>query len=127
MSFVDARPLVAAGSEYRYQKRLARWSSVVRIAPRMQHRLWWVVHNVVAHLLLGVRPNVATIWYHDWTSQRLNLERTLRRSPRPKMTSRGKWLFHNVASHVAIGLVPCAATFAWHDKTADDMGDPYWV
>jgi hypothetical protein len=127
LTVVDVRPLVAAGSQYRYQKRLARWTSIARLAPRVQHHFWWGLHNVVAHPLVGVRPNTLTIWFHDWTSQRLNLERKLRPSPGPTMTSRNKWILHNVASHIAIGLVPCAVTFAWHDKTAHDMGEPYWV
>jgi hypothetical protein len=127
LTTVDARPLVGAGSEYRYQKRRARWTSVARLAPRVRHHFWWILHNVVAHPLVGVGPSAATIWYHDWTSQRLNLQRKLRPSPRPEMTRRSQWIVHNVACHVAIGLVPCAATFAWHDMTADEMGEPYWV
>jgi hypothetical protein len=124
---IDTRPLVGAGSEYRYHKRVAHWRAVVHIAPRIRHNTWWILHNVVAHTLIGALPTAGTIWFHDWTSQRLNVEPKLRPSPPPELTHRRKWIFHNVVAHVAIGLVPCAATFAWHDRTADEMGEPNWV
>jgi hypothetical protein len=36
------------------------------------HRFWWLVHNCVAHPLIGVCPIKTFHDFHDWTSIKLN-------------------------------------------------------
>lgn len=37
----------------------------------IQHRAWWLVHNLVAHPLIGVFPTRVTFQFHDWTSRKM--------------------------------------------------------
>lgn len=60
------------GSEGRYQAREARFVQDKRPAPKTRHRGWWVLHNCVVHVALGLVPCRATFWFHDWTSKKLN-------------------------------------------------------
>ena len=115
------------GAEARHRKRAAKWRARTRILPGLPHHAWWLLHNVVAHPAIGVWPTRATVWIHDWTSQRLNRRRTFVRSPLPALASRTAWLAHNVLAHVAIGLVPARRTFDWHDQTARAMREPDWI
>lgn len=39
---------------------------------KRRHLFWWLVHNCVAHPLIGVLPIRATFDFHDWTSRRIN-------------------------------------------------------
>lgn len=88
---------------------------------------WWVVHNCIAHPLLGLRVAKPTVWFHDWTSMRLNKRDHLRPSPMPEVSRGDLWAWHNIAGHLAIGLVPCPATFAFHDRTSSSMNVRHWV
>lgn len=54
--FVDTD---APGAEQRYRNR-----------PR--HVFWWLVHNCVAHPMIGVAPVKACFDFHDWTSRKIN-------------------------------------------------------
>ena len=53
------------GSEERYARRR-------RKVPWASHTLWWVVHNCVAHPLIGVAPVGPLFRFHDWTSRRMH-------------------------------------------------------
>lgn len=39
--------------------------------PLIIHHGWWVVHNVIAHPLIGILPSGATFKLHDYTSKKL--------------------------------------------------------
>jgi hypothetical protein len=118
---------VLDGSRYRYGKRQRRWEEDVRVLPRLRHHGWWLLHNVVAHPVLGVLPVPAAVRFHDWTSRHLNRYPHLRPSTRPEIPHRGRWVLHNVVGHILIGLFPCRATFDWHDRSAEEMDVPDWV
>jgi len=53
------------GSEARYDKRVAE-------RPWLSHRLWWFVHNVISHPLIGIAPWRPFFRFHDWTSRRMH-------------------------------------------------------
>ncbi len=40
--------------------------------PIWMHHAWWVLHNCVAHPLIGVLPSRRTFDFHDFTSRKLN-------------------------------------------------------
>jgi hypothetical protein len=117
----------ARGSAYRYAKRQRRWTAEVRRWPRLRHHGWWLLHNVIAHPLVGVWPATPAIRFHDLTSRRLNRNVRQFASVRPAISRRAAWVLHNVVGHLAIGLLPCRATFAWHDRSAEAMGVADWV
>lgn len=37
-------------------------------------RPWWVLHNVFAHIAIGVMPCSATFAVHDWTAERMGVD-----------------------------------------------------
>ena len=86
-----------------------------------------MLHNVVSHPLLGLRPSKRMVWFHDWTSKHLNHRDEMRPSPMPVIPSYRRWLWHNAAGHMAIGLVPVQASFTFHDRTSEGMGVPDWL
>lgn len=56
----------------RYLDRRIIWYSIIRNWtwwPR--HYFWWLIHNVVAHLLIAFIPIKIFFKFHDWTSGRL--------------------------------------------------------
>lgn len=57
------------GSQKRFDERL---ENNVPPHKRIKHLGWWLVHNCVAHPLIGVLPIRATFDFHDWTSKKLN-------------------------------------------------------
>jgi hypothetical protein len=59
-----------SGSERRFHSRIDAFRIGKR--PVFKHHLWWLVHNVVAHPLIGVVPCSATFDFHDWTSKKIN-------------------------------------------------------
>lgn len=65
------------GSEQRYRGRVASWARMQgEPAGKVKHLSWWLLHNCVAHPLIGVLPIRATFDFHDWTSERLNAGKT---------------------------------------------------
>jgi hypothetical protein len=115
------------GAELRHRKRIAKWNAATRVVPGLRHRAWWILHNAIAHPMIGVWPTRATVWFHDWTSKRLGRRRTFVRSPMPEVERRGAWFVHNVLAHAAIGLVPSERAFRWHDRTAREMNVRDWI
>lgn len=39
--------------------------------PLAVHNGWWVIHNCIAHPMIGLLPSGATFWLHDYTSRKL--------------------------------------------------------
>ena len=60
------------GSKGRFAVREERFIGDKKPAPAYRHRSWWLLHNCIAHPLLGIAPSKPTFWFHDWTSRRLN-------------------------------------------------------
>ncbi len=63
----DARgftePEDGAGERYRTRRSERPW---------IQHTFWWIVHNVVAHPMIGLFPLRICFAFHDWTSRRMH-------------------------------------------------------
>ncbi len=57
------------GSRVRFYDRRGQWSweklSVTK------YYFWWVIHNCVAHPLIGIIPVKKMFKFHDWTSHRM--------------------------------------------------------
>lgn len=43
-----------------------------RYDARPRHRLWWLIHNCVAHPLIGILPYKPFFDFHDYTSAKIN-------------------------------------------------------
>lgn len=59
-------------SQGRYQRRVHMFKIDGKSFSRIRHGFWWVLHNCVAHPLLGILPFSKTFQFHDWTSNKLN-------------------------------------------------------
>ena len=127
----SVRVALADTAELRYRDRLSLWTGRVgvrsRLAGALGHRAWWLLHNLVAHPLLALRPGRAAVALHDWTSRGLNRDPSLAPSLPPQIGERLWWVVHNLVAHPAIAVAPCAATFRWHDATARRMRVRGWV
>lgn len=53
------------GSEARYNKRKTEH-------PWWKHTGWWLVHNCISHVLIGVLPLKPFFQFHDWTSRKMH-------------------------------------------------------
>ncbi len=53
------------GSQERFDKRKSE-------VPWLKHTLWWLVHNCVAHPLIGILPFTPFFKFHDWTSVKMH-------------------------------------------------------
>lgn len=42
--------------------------------PVIEHHFWWLVHNWLAHFMIGLIPIKVFFNFHDWTSKKLNAE-----------------------------------------------------
>ncbi len=91
------------------------------------HVASWLVHNCIAHPLLGVAPCAWTVWLHDATADWLNLSPEVTESNLPVIEDRWAWLVHNCIAHPWMGIAPGGRAFSRHDKTADAMGVDGWV
>ena len=60
------------GSEERYRNRIKVFET--NGTPVLIHHWWWIVHNCVAHPLIGFFPFKRFFDFHDWTSQKINAE-----------------------------------------------------
>ena len=103
-----------------YAERYGRWG-------RPLLALAWLVHNCLAHPLLGLLPCAASLWLHDRSADWLNLSPEPTRSTPPQIRSYGAWLVHNCLAHPAMGLAPLSAAFAAHERSAAQMAVPDWV
>lgn len=116
-----------SGSQKRYWFRQLDWNDTGKSFPMVRHHFWWLLHNCVAHPLLGIWVSKHTVWFHDWTSKHLNVRREIFQSPMPEIPDRWSWIYHNVVGHILIGLFPIENVFLYHDLTADDMGVEDWL
>jgi hypothetical protein len=114
-------------SKARYLLRQHRWMQEHRVAPRVRHHGWWLLHNCVSHPILAFRTGPGAVWFHDWTSQHLNHRPKFIKSDPPVIGDHRLWRWHNLVGHITIGLFPVEAAFAYHDKTAAAMNVPEWV
>lgn len=57
------RPENGSGERYQERRKVRPWAS---------HTFWWVVHNVIAHPLIGLLPFRPLFRFHDWTSERMH-------------------------------------------------------
>ncbi len=94
--------------------------------PDEKHDALWILHNAVAHPLLGILPCKATVALHDKTSSWLARKENPK-SAMPVIPLRRTWLLHNVVAHMAIAFFPCRETFDFHDKTATMQNVRGWV
>ncbi len=60
------------GSEERFEKRVEVFKQEEE--PIYKHHVWWLIHNCIAHPLIGIVPCKATFDFHDWTSIKINGE-----------------------------------------------------
>lgn len=60
------------GSEERFHQRLDVFDQKKK--PRLVHHFWWIVHNCLAHPMIGIIPIKSFFDFHDWTSRKINAE-----------------------------------------------------
>lgn len=41
--------------------------------PLIQNRIWWLVHNSIVHMLIGVLPIRIMFKLHDWSAKKMNV------------------------------------------------------
>lgn len=58
------------GAGERFVKRIAVFKQEEK--PVYKHHVWWLIHNCVAHPLIGIVPCKKTFDFHDWTSKKIN-------------------------------------------------------
>lgn len=68
----EAEEAEQLGSWGRFHKRIDKFKAAGKRCPILQHHCWWLFHNCVAHMLIGLIPHRVTFWLHDWTSKKLN-------------------------------------------------------
>ena len=69
----DAETKQLESSSYlRFYHRLGRFKARKSSFPRTRHAFWWVLHNCIAHIGIGLVPIKITFQFHDWTSKKLN-------------------------------------------------------
>jgi hypothetical protein len=49
-----------------------RYAARRETRPWLAHTAWWLVHNCVAHPLIGVFPRRPAFRFHDWTSRKMH-------------------------------------------------------
>jgi hypothetical protein len=118
---------LADDSGARYWARVTRFLGDGRALPRTRHAFWWLLHNCLAHPLLGAAPGAVTVRLHDWTSDGLNRRAVPSRSPLPRVGRRGHWLLHNCVVHPLLGVAPRGPVFDLHDASARAMDVADWV
>lgn len=111
----------------RYLERQVAFARRFGVAGRLLHAGAWMLHNCVAHPLLGLLPGRWTLRLHDRTADWLNLSPAPTRAPAPQIGDRRAWVLHNCVAHPLMGLAPLGISFDLHDTTADDMDVPGWV
>lgn len=128
---------VPKGARERHQERIRKFVADGDPLPRLRHHAFWLLHNCVAHPVLGLTAKDPAIEFHELTSAWLNhVAPAVQRGPvmyrqfkatRPEIKNPLLWVLHNCVAHVAIGFVPSKATFAFHDWTAELMQVDGWV
>ena len=62
------------GSEERYHERLEKHDDTY--GSRRRHHFWWILHNCLAHFLIGIFPIKIFFQFHDYTARKINLDRS---------------------------------------------------
>lgn len=137
----------AEGSLGRYKARIKWFEKDKKAHPKLRHRAFWLLHNCVAHPLLGLFPDSYAFAFHSLTSDWLNhktpfderevlvgfeYKRITQESiyldwDKPNIKDSRAWRIHNCVAHMLIGLFPHEKTFKYHDKTAVEMDVDGWV
>lgn len=117
-------------SSFRFGVNKLNWKKRHRRLPMLRFASWWVLHNVIAHMFLGILPFKPFIWFHDWTSKHLNREpfgadqwwpiAELKASESPIFMSPEHyflWVIHHSIVHPLIGILPFEFAFKAHDAT----------
>ena len=125
-SALDKRVTAAQAAERFFERQLIFAHRHGR-AGRLTHALAWLVHNCLAHPILGLFPSRPSLWLHDRTADWLNQSPTPTRSSRPQIHDRRAWLVHNCLAHPAMGLAPMGLAFRAHDRSAQDMKVEGWI
>jgi hypothetical protein len=60
------------GSQQRFKARVKEFKK--KQIPVLLHHYWWLVHNCIAHPLIGIAPCKNTFDFHDYTSRKINAE-----------------------------------------------------
>lgn len=116
------------GAQDRFLRRLNKWVHRTPSIPALKHHFWWLLHNCVAHPLIGIYPSTTTVRFHDYTSRWLNLNFRIPNSDLPDIQGkRWKWVKHNIFHHILIGVLPLPIFFEWHDQGAEEMEVENWV
>lgn len=68
----DALKQRLSTSHGRFGWRIEKWKRETGWA--LPHHFWWVVHNCIAHPMIGVVPVRPTFAFHDYTSKKINRE-----------------------------------------------------
>ncbi len=126
------KPLeVQTGAQKRFSERLIKFETDGKPNPELRHAALWLIHNCVAHPLLGLLPGQHTTELHELTSCWLNKfpvqDLDMVMAPTITDENRGWWLFHNLIAHVFIGVAPIQEAFDLHDWSATKMGVKGWV
>lgn len=141
MNFKNRRERKLTSSEERYYFRKKNFKGLTGI---IKHHVFWILHNCIAHFILGTWVSNKTIKIHDFTSILLNNPPASRKylyeyfirsiksnhppvSHYPKLPYKFRWFLHNSIVHFFLGLFPCKFMFKLHDKTARYMNEPDWV
>lgn len=64
------RNLMMRTSHGRFHLRIRDWRESGENV--LKHHAWWLVHNVIAHPLIGFLPIEKTFAFHDFTSDKIN-------------------------------------------------------
>lgn len=68
------------GSYGRFKERIKKFKDKHTDFPRVRHGFWWVMHNCVAHPIIGVLPVKKSFDFHDFTSDKINCKK-IEKSP----------------------------------------------
>lgn len=123
----QSQRVFAADAQTRFFTRQLLFAERHGRAGRILHTLAWLLHNCIAHPILGLLPCCASVWLHDRSADWLNLSSVRTRSALPRITSYRAWLVHNCIAHPAMGLAPLRAAFLAHDRSATSMKVEGWL
>jgi hypothetical protein len=66
----DFLPSDESGSSDRFKNRIDIFKANKK--PVYKHHWWWVVHNCISHMFIGLVPCKMSFDFHDWTSKKIN-------------------------------------------------------
>lgn len=54
------------------QTRFEEENAIAPVVPWVKYRLWWLLHNTIAHTAIGLSPCRATFDFHDYTARKMH-------------------------------------------------------